>query len=137
MEQGPTFANGLADTGFADVSTTNGLTAQRSEVRAAHVRDGMSNTYLLGEKYLNPVDYATGNDIADDHSLFAGDDLDPNGWTDELPAQDTRGVAKTAKPPSRTGFSLSGPAPSGTMPVARQFRTGPLARPHVRTAQHA
>ena len=63
------------------------------EVRAAHVRDGMSNTYLLGEKYLNPANYATGNDISDDHSLFAGDDLDPIGWTDELTAQDTRGDA--------------------------------------------
>ena len=92
---GPTLADGLADTGFATMTATNGLTAQRSEVRAAHVRDGLSNTYLLGEKYLNPVDYATGNDISDDHSLFAGDDLDPQGWTDEVPAQDTRGVANS------------------------------------------
>jgi prepilin-type processing-associated H-X9-DG protein len=90
---GPTLADGLAQTGFADMTATNGLTAQRSEVRAGHVRDGLSNTYLLGEKYLNPDDYATGNDLSDDHSFFTGDDLDPQGWTNELPAQDNRGVA--------------------------------------------
>jgi prepilin-type N-terminal cleavage/methylation domain-containing protein len=55
------------------------VTAQRTEVRAAHVRDGMSSTYLIGEKCLNPDNYATGLDICDDHSLFAGDDLDMFG----------------------------------------------------------
>lgn len=90
---GPSYADGMAGTGFADMSATNGLVAQRSEIRAAHVRDGMSNTYLVGEKYLNPADYFTGLDISDDHSLFAGDDLDPVGWTNVAPAQDTPGVA--------------------------------------------
>jgi prepilin-type N-terminal cleavage/methylation domain-containing protein len=89
---GPSHADGIAGTGFGDMSTTNGLAAQRSEVRAAHVRDGMSSTYLIGEKYLNPDNYATGLDICDDHSLFAGDDLDMSGWTDAVPAQDQRGA---------------------------------------------
>jgi len=90
---GPSHADGIAGTGFADMSNANGLGGQRSEVRAAHVRDGMSSTYLIGEKYLNPDNYATGLDICDDHSLFAGDDLDMFGWTDVLPAQDRRGEA--------------------------------------------
>ena len=90
---GPSHADGISGAGFINMADADGLAAQRSEIRAAHVRDGMSHTYLVGEKYLNPVDYATGLDICDDHSLFAGDDLDPVGWTDVAPAQDTAGVA--------------------------------------------
>jgi prepilin-type N-terminal cleavage/methylation domain-containing protein/prepilin-type processing-associated H-X9-DG protein len=88
---GPSLTDGVAGIGFHDMTQTNGLAAQRSEGRAAHIRDGLSNTYLLGEKYLNPANYTTGEDICDDHSMFAGDYYDPLGFTDVPPAQDLRG----------------------------------------------
>jgi len=88
---GPDPANGFAGNGFADMSASNGIVAQRSEVQMAHVRDGASNTYLIGEKYLNPDHYATGLDYSDDHSFLAGDDFDMNKWTDEPPLADRYG----------------------------------------------
>ena len=90
---GPSHADGVAGIGFTNIASGNGLVAQRSEARAAHVRDGMSNTYLIGEKYLNPDNYAAGRDITDDQSAFAGDALYLVGWTNVASAQDTRGVA--------------------------------------------
>ena len=43
-----------------------GVMFQRSEVTMAKIRDGSSKTYLIGERYLNPDDYSTGEDFADD-----------------------------------------------------------------------
>lgn len=85
----------------------NGVTGMFSEVTVADVRDGTSNTLYAGEKYLNPLLYATGTDGADNNSQFQGNDWDTNRWTTELdssgnlntgtvgerkPIQDTPGV---------------------------------------------
>ena len=88
-------AEALKDQGFSDMTGSNGLVFQRSEVRLAKIQDGTSKTYLVGEKYLNPDSYATGLDPSDDHSLFVGDDYDPHGWTEigSCPvSQDTPGL---------------------------------------------
>ena len=54
----------------------NGITANRSQVGTQKITDGTSKTYLIGEKYLNPDDYATGKDWGDNHNLFSGDDME-------------------------------------------------------------
>jgi len=59
-----------------DTSTHTGIAYERSEVRMAHVLDGESYTYMIGEKYLNADHYATGGDAADNESLYAGYDND-------------------------------------------------------------
>ena len=51
----------------------NGITYEKSQVQSAHVRDGMSNTYMLGEKYLDLNHYTTGLDPGDDESAYGGD----------------------------------------------------------------
>ncbi|MDZ7618731.1 MAG: DUF1559 domain-containing protein, partial [Patescibacteria group bacterium] len=56
--------------------TCPGVITQRSEVTPALVRDGMSNTYLLMEKYLNPDNYTTGRDGEDNESLYIGSNPD-------------------------------------------------------------
>lgn len=56
--------------------TCPGVITQRSEVPPAFVRDGMSNTYLLMEKYLNPDNYTTGRDGEDNESLYIGSNPD-------------------------------------------------------------
>jgi prepilin-type N-terminal cleavage/methylation domain-containing protein len=73
----------------------NGLVHQRSGVQPAHVRDGLANTLFAGEKYLNPLAYATGLDNSDNESAYVGDDRDVlcncSGEADR-PLQDTPGV---------------------------------------------
>ncbi len=70
-------------------SNFNGVSGERSEIRPAHIRDGTTNTYLAGEKYLNPNLYYTGNDGADNNSPYQGNDWDTNRWTHHPPRQDT------------------------------------------------
>ncbi len=57
-----------------------GVTHVASEVRPAHVRDGESGTYWVGEKHLNPDQYATGSNGADNGSLYQGHDWDNLRW---------------------------------------------------------
>jgi prepilin-type N-terminal cleavage/methylation domain-containing protein len=76
----PTQAYAAPPAGFSDMTANDGIGCQRSEVSDIDVRDGLSNTYMLGEKYHNPTDYATGNDFGDDHSIFAADDFDRFCW---------------------------------------------------------
>ena len=57
----------------------------------AGVRDGTSNVYMVGEKYLCADRYDTGTDISDDHSMLAGDDYDVHAWTLDAPLRDRRG----------------------------------------------
>jgi prepilin-type N-terminal cleavage/methylation domain-containing protein/prepilin-type processing-associated H-X9-DG protein len=87
-----------AGTGFVSESTLkfcNGINHQRSTIRLADITDGASNTYLLGEKYLDPDHYYTGISYADDEPALGADDLDLHGWTDVPPYQDTAGYDNT------------------------------------------
>jgi prepilin-type N-terminal cleavage/methylation domain-containing protein len=52
-----------------------------SKIRAAHVTDGLSNTYLAGEKYLNPDNYVNGRDSGDNENMYIGDNGDLSRWT--------------------------------------------------------
>ncbi len=57
-----------------------GVSFYRSLVRQAHVRDGVSSTYAVGEKNLMPDHYTTGSNGADNHSMFQGSDWDIQRW---------------------------------------------------------
>ncbi len=69
----------------------NGLSYQQSRVTQVSVQDGTSNTYLVGEKYLNPDNYSNGLDHSDDESALGADDLDLNAWTNKPPQRDRAG----------------------------------------------
>ena len=87
---GPNPSDGLAGIGFVDMSNSNGVCFQRSEVRLSDLQgDGLSNTYMVGERQLWPQSYTNGNNyLSDDHSLFVGDDFDVHAWTDQPPMRD-------------------------------------------------
>lgn len=73
---GPADISTIGLYGWEDASSYGGVVFFRSEIRVAHVRDGLSNTYLLGEKYLNPRNYVTGMDGSDNECAYSGSDDD-------------------------------------------------------------
>jgi hypothetical protein len=95
-KDGPeSFKEADADHGFLtkkEIDTCNGINFQRSMIRPTDVRDGLSLTYLVGEKFLNASQYATGSDPRDEAPVFSGADLELHAWADGTaatqPAQD-------------------------------------------------
>jgi type II secretory pathway pseudopilin PulG len=60
----------------------NGVSHQGSRVRIAEVSDGLSQTYLAGDKPMVPDKYYSGQgDFADDGTVFQGFDDDLYRWT--------------------------------------------------------
>jgi prepilin-type N-terminal cleavage/methylation domain-containing protein len=67
---------------FGNVAkVATGIMYSGSMVRMADVADGASTTYLLGEKYMNPDSYRTGEGDLGDNDPFAGDNEDSARWT--------------------------------------------------------
>jgi prepilin-type N-terminal cleavage/methylation domain-containing protein len=75
----------------------SGVFSRHGVCRLSSITDGASNTYLAGEKYLDPDYYETGQDGGDDQGWAAGYDYDTIRWTnataDDAPPQDTPGAA--------------------------------------------
>jgi prepilin-type N-terminal cleavage/methylation domain-containing protein/prepilin-type processing-associated H-X9-DG protein len=59
---------------YTDINT--GIFYHKSTIRVADVTDGLSNTYLIGEKSLCPDYYETGQAGGDDDTLFEGANCD-------------------------------------------------------------
>jgi len=78
------------DPGFewTDTSKATGISYLRSEVRLADVRDGTSQTYLVGEKYVSQGGYLGEGDLGNDQPLWSGVDLDVARWTRAPPLPD-------------------------------------------------
>jgi hypothetical protein len=76
------------------ITTENGITYLRSTVPPALVTDGLSNTFAVGEKYLDPDLYYTGTCGADNDTLYEGHDWDILRWAflQDPPFQDTAGI---------------------------------------------
>ncbi len=78
---------------FADLAKkATGVMFSGSQIKPADVTDGASNTYLLGEKYLEPDSYDTGTDTGDNEAALIGDDHDITRWASEAPCLDTPNV---------------------------------------------
>jgi prepilin-type N-terminal cleavage/methylation domain-containing protein/prepilin-type processing-associated H-X9-DG protein len=81
---------------WKDVSAATGVCFLRSRIRTQDIRDGMSQTYLVGEKYVGWDAYFTADDLGHDQSMYSGVDLDLNRWTLEPPLQDGDAAAVRA-----------------------------------------
>lgn len=92
---------------WLNVLSFNGVTYQRSETRLIDIPKGMSNVYLIGEKYLNPVHYETGLDPGDNENMFTGFNNDVNRVTFEAPMRDRRNVANSRAFGSSHPFSVN------------------------------
>lgn len=69
-----------------------GIIYALSTIQSAQVRDGLSNTYLVGEKYLNPQDYETGRDSGDNENAYIGDNPDVTRYGTTPPLPDRAGL---------------------------------------------
>ena len=49
-----------------------GISFQRSEVAIKHVTDGTNRTFMIGEKFVNPLWYETGEDYGDNETWCTG-----------------------------------------------------------------
>jgi len=70
----------------------DGITHQRSKVRIAQISDGLSKTYLVGEKSVDPSLNDLGGGAGDDQPMLCGDDIDTNRYTNAPPRQDVIGT---------------------------------------------
>ncbi len=70
---------------WPDTTKCNGISYSRSEVKSAHIRDGLSNTYLAGEKYLDQNHYTTGQDEGDNATAYSGAENDLIRWVWNTP----------------------------------------------------
>jgi len=67
------------------IKYSTGVSYLRSEVQAAHVLDGMSCTYLIGERYVNPDGMYSGRPADDDQGWNLGYDWDTLRWAHSDP----------------------------------------------------
>jgi len=77
----------LTDMGIPDVQT--GLASRMSTLRSAHVSDGLSNTYLVGEKNVATTAYFSGSDPGDVRPLASGYSSSNVRWGYVPPAPDS------------------------------------------------
>jgi prepilin-type N-terminal cleavage/methylation domain-containing protein len=83
---------GRSDGGLPDLQ--DGLVYRMSQVRPAMIRDGLSNTYLVGEKYVAADRVATGTDPGDTAPLFVGFSADNLRWAYDKPQRDQPGLSR-------------------------------------------
>ena len=76
----------LTDRGIPDLQ--DGMVARMQRVRAGSVLDGLSNVYLIGEKYVQANAYTDGSDPGDSSVLYAGYSASNVRWGSEPPSQD-------------------------------------------------
>jgi len=80
----------IATYAWPDPRKATGLFYAGSQIRPADIRDGLSNTYAVGEKYvrMNPGTTPQDRDFGDDQAAYIGDDRDVRRWTEEPPLRD-------------------------------------------------
>ncbi len=66
----------------------DGICYQRSRTQPASIEDGLSNTYLVGEKFVSQRYYDNFFDLGYDQSMFSGDSFDIGRWVLATPLQD-------------------------------------------------
>jgi prepilin-type N-terminal cleavage/methylation domain-containing protein len=99
----------LASQISTSASPPNGIIYPLSRVASAQIKDGMSNTYLAAEKYLDPDLYATGTDSGDNEDAFIGDNSDVSRGVYSPPLPDT---------PGYVAYVIFGSAHPGTFQAA-------------------
>ena len=72
----------------------NGLVYRLSRVMPAAIKDGLSHTYLVGEKNIAADQYSTGMADGDQRPAFVGYSSDTIRWGSEPPQRDAPGASR-------------------------------------------
>ena len=99
----------VTNTGSGATNASSGICYVRSTIKTAHITDGPSNTYLFGEKFLNPDNYSSGADLGDDECALVGwaDDLCRTCYyTNTMPAANNYSPRQDIPPPTG-GYTFS------------------------------
>ncbi len=75
----------VTNTGSGATNASSGVCYVRSTIKTAHITDGPSNTYLFGEKFLNPDHYTDGSTVSESPTGDPGDShCALAGWANDL-----------------------------------------------------
>jgi prepilin-type N-terminal cleavage/methylation domain-containing protein len=85
------------DKNYPNYKLCTGIFYSQSLIRISDIQRGTSNTFLIGERYLNPQHYLDGVDPGDNESMYVGFDNDVYRVTYLPPMQDTKGVQDTTR----------------------------------------
>jgi hypothetical protein len=102
---------------WRDTRKATGIAFQRSEVKPAMVRDGLSMTYMIGEKYVARPNHQTAEDPGYDQSAYGGVDVDINRWVLDPPRADGEGTEEKSAARWKTSpWSRQVPSPPAPLP---------------------
>jgi prepilin-type N-terminal cleavage/methylation domain-containing protein/prepilin-type processing-associated H-X9-DG protein len=86
----PTFVPPSTSSGAAG---GNGVIYTLSTLLLAQITDGTTNTYLVGEKYLNAANYDNSVEGTDNNPMYSGFDWDWQRWSGNGLVRDRRGLS--------------------------------------------
>jgi prepilin-type N-terminal cleavage/methylation domain-containing protein len=78
-----------------NASNFNGPIVPRRPTTIVGITRGTSNVIMIGEKYMNPQNYTSGQDLSDNECLLVGLNNDVCRSTNGAPLQDRTGLANT------------------------------------------
>lgn len=81
---------------FPNPSVFTGVIFTRSQLSLVQITNGTSNTFLLGEKYIDASHYSDGQDAGDDGDMYQGADDDTLRDTASPPRRDTLGYVDSS-----------------------------------------
>ena len=79
---------------WPDFEEWEGVIYATSQVEERQITDGTTNTYLVGERYIDALAYDTGHDYTDTESVYTGNNDDTLRNRADPPLQDTPGLGE-------------------------------------------
>ncbi|MDZ7615475.1 MAG: DUF1559 domain-containing protein [Patescibacteria group bacterium] len=95
-----------------------GISYLRSQVAMGEIRDGSSNVYLIGEKYLNPFHYFSAGCTGDNRGMYQGEDYDNSRWSGDGTGSINESLRPRRDTEGETNYFRFGSAHSGAMNMA-------------------